>query len=70
MWVTNMVPVRKKNGEIWICIEFRNLNKVSLKDKYHFPKMEHIVQMVVVSERIPTMDNFLGYNEVKVLPED
>ena len=26
-WVLNMVPVRKKNGDIRICIDFRNLNK-------------------------------------------
>ena len=26
-WVSNLVPVRKKNGDIRICIDFRNLNK-------------------------------------------
>ena len=31
-WLANVVPVRKKNGEIRICIDFRNLNRVSLKD--------------------------------------
>jgi hypothetical protein len=33
-WVSNLVPTRKKNGEIRLCIDFRNLNKVSLKDNY------------------------------------
>lgn len=28
-WVSNMVHVRKKNGDIRICIDFRNLNKAS-----------------------------------------
>lgn len=31
-WVANLVPMRKKNGEIRICIDFRNLNQLSLKD--------------------------------------
>ena len=31
-WVVNLVPVRKKNTEIRICIDFNNLNIVSLKD--------------------------------------
>ena len=31
-WLANVVPMRKKNGEIRICIDFRNLNRVSLKD--------------------------------------
>ena len=61
-WVANMVPVRKKNGEIRLCIDFRNLNKVSLKDNYPSPKMEHILHKVVGSERISTMDGFSGYN--------
>jgi hypothetical protein len=25
-WLTNLVPVRKKNGEIRLCVDFRNLN--------------------------------------------
>ena len=67
-WVSNMV--RKKNGEIKLCIDFRNLNKVSLKDNYPLPKMEHILQKVVGSERISTMDGFSGYNQIKLFPED
>ena len=67
-WVANLVPVRKKNGEIRLCIDFRNLNKVSLEDNYPLPKMDHILQRVVGSERISTMDGFSSYNQVKVLP--
>ena len=48
-WVANLVLVRKKNGEIRICIDFRNLSKVSLKDHYPLPKMDHILQKVVGS---------------------
>ena len=68
-WVANLVPVRKKNGEIRPCVYFRNLNKVSLKN-YPLPKMAHILQKVVEAERISTMDGFFGYNQIKVLPED
>ena len=61
-WVANLVPVRKKNGEMRLCVAFRNLNKVSLKDNYPLPKMDHILQKVVGAERISTMDGFYGYN--------
>lgn len=37
-WLSNVVPVRKKNGEIKICIDFRNLNRVSLKDNYPYQR--------------------------------
>ena len=69
-WVANLVSVKKKNGEIRLCIDFKNLNKVSLKDNYPLPKMEHILQKVVGSERISTMDGFSRYNQIKVLPEN
>ena len=69
-WVANLVPVRKKKGEMRLCMDFRNLNKVSLKDNYPLPKMDQILQRVVGSKRISTMDGFSGYNQVKVLPED
>jgi hypothetical protein len=42
-WVANLVPVRKKNGEIRICVDFINLNRSSKKDNYPLPKMEHIL---------------------------
>ena len=51
-------------------MDFRNFNKVSLKDNYPLPKMDQILQKVVGSDRISTMDGFLGYNQIKVLPKD
>jgi hypothetical protein len=42
-WVANLVPVRKKNGEIRLCVDFRNLNRSLQKDNYPLPKMEHIL---------------------------
>ena len=61
-WVSNLVSVRKKTWEIRMCIEFRNLNKASLKDNYLLPKMDHILQRVVGSKIISLLDGFLGYN--------
>jgi hypothetical protein len=42
-WVANLVPVRKMNGEIRLCVDFRNMNRCSLKDNYPLPKMDHIL---------------------------
>ena len=42
-WVSNLVTTRKKIGEITLCVDFINLNKVSLKDNYPLPKMDHIL---------------------------
>jgi hypothetical protein len=48
-WVANLVPVKKKSGEIRLCVDFHNLNKVSLKENYPLPKMDYILQKVVGS---------------------
>jgi ribonuclease HI len=69
-WVSNLVPTRKKTGEIRLCIDFRNLNKASLKDNYPLPKMDHLLQSVVGSSRISLLDGFSGYNQVLVHPDD
>jgi hypothetical protein len=69
-WIANLVPVRKKNGEIRLCVDFRNLNRCSRKDNYPLPKMEHILQRVTGSVRISMIDGFSGYNQIFVLPED
>ena len=37
-WISNIVPVEKKDsGKIRVCIDFRNLNKATLKDEYPMP---------------------------------
>lgn len=45
-WVSNLVPVRKKNGDIQICIDFRNLNKAYQKDNFPLLPMEQILQAI------------------------
>jgi hypothetical protein len=42
-WLANLVPVRKKSGEIRLRVDFRNLNKCSLKDNYPMPKMDPLL---------------------------
>ena len=69
-WVSNLVPTRKKTGEIRLCVDFRNLDKVSLKYNYLLPKMDHILQRVVLCSWISLLDGFSGYNQILVQPED
>jgi hypothetical protein len=69
-WIANIVLVRKKNGEIRLCFDFRNLNRCSRKDNYPLPKMEHILQRVTCSTRMSMIDGLSGYNQISVLPED
>jgi hypothetical protein len=69
-WVANLVPVRKKNGEIRLCVDFRNLNRSSLKDNYPLPKMDHVLEKVVGANRMSMIDGFSGYNQIVVHQDD
>jgi hypothetical protein len=68
--VANLVPIRKKSGEIRLCVDLWNLNKVSLKDHYPLPKMDYILQKVVGSQKMSMLDGFSGYNQIIVHPND
>jgi ribonuclease HI len=68
-WIANLVPVRKKNGEIRLYVDFRNLNKCSRKDNYSLPKMEHILQKVSGSKVMSFIDGFSGYNQIAIHPD-
>eukprot|EP00253_Pinus_taeda_P003068 PITA_03068 len=69
-WISNLVPTRKKTGEIRLCVDLRNLNKLSLKDHYPLPKMDHILQRVVGASRISLLDGLSGFNQILVHPND
>jgi len=69
-WVANLVLVRKKNRDIRMCVDFRNLNRVSLNDNYPLPKMDHIFQKVVGSQKMSMLDGFSGYNQIAVHLDD
>jgi hypothetical protein len=62
--------MRKKNGEIRLCVDFRNLNRSSKKDNYPLPKIEKILQRFVGSSKMSMIDRFSGYNQISIFPED
>ena len=61
-WVANIVPIRKKNREIRICVDFQNLNQASLKDNFSLPNMDHFLQTVAGFEMMSMLDGFSSYN--------
>lgn len=69
-WVENLVLVQNKNGDIRLCVNFQNLNKASDKDGYPVSSMEQTLQQDSGSEMFSLLDDFSGYNQVLVAPED
>ena len=70
LWCSNLVIVRKKNGSITICIDFRNLNTSCLKENYPLLDMETLLQRVIRLGMMSMLDGFSGYNQVLVNKED
>ena len=42
-WLSNIVPVAKKDGKIRICVDYRDLNKASLKDNFPLPNIHILI---------------------------
>ena len=61
-WLSNIVPVKKKNGQIRCCVDFRNLNKACPKDEFPLPNMDLLIDSVAGSAMFLFMDGFNGYN--------
>ena len=61
-WVANLVPLRKKSEEIRLCVDFRDLNRVSLKDHHPLTSMDQIFSKVGSFEIFSFLDGFFAYN--------
>ena len=53
-----------------MCVDFRDLNKASIKDNFPLPNMEFLLQQVTRSDFMSMLDGFFGYNQVLVAEED
>jgi hypothetical protein len=67
-WVSNVVPVQKKTGDIRLCLDFRALNRASVKYIFPLPNMELIFQQVEGAQMISLI--FSGYNQIRVKREN
>ncbi len=61
-WLVNIVPVKKKNEKLRICIDFRNLNLATPKDEYPMPIADMLVDAAAGHEVLSFMDGHTGYN--------
>ena len=69
-WVANIVLVRKKSGQIRVCVDFQDLNKACPKDDFPLPITELLVDSTTGYEALSFMDGFSGYNQIKMDKKD
>jgi hypothetical protein len=69
-WVSNLVMWNKKQGTIYICVDYRDINKACPKDNYLTPFIDQVIDECVGSEIFFLMDGFYGCNQINILPAD
>ena len=69
-WISNVVPVYKKNGKLRVCIDFRDLNKAMPMDGYPMPIADMLVDAAAGHKVISFMDGNAGYNQIFMIEED
>jgi hypothetical protein len=65
-WASNVVLVRKKNGKLRMCVDYRMLNDRSVEDAYALPRIEEVFDILKGSKYFSTMDIKAGYHQVEI----
>ena len=65
-WVSNPIPMNKKQGTIHICIDFHNLNGACPKDNFPTPFIDQIIDACAEHEAFSFMDGFSEYNQIQI----
>jgi len=62
--------VKKKDGSMRMCIDYRNLNAVTVKNKYPLPRIDDLLDQLKDAKYFSKIDLRSGYHQMKIRPED
>jgi hypothetical protein len=63
-WVSNLIHVDKNQGTIHVCMDFQDLNKACLKEKFPTPFIDQIIDECAGTKIFSFMDGFSRYNQI------
>lgn len=69
-WMAPAVYVRKKSGDLRMCVDYRELNKKTVKDAYPLPLPDEVQDRLANSTIFSTLDLQSGYWQLPVNPDD
>ncbi|KAK9938756.1 hypothetical protein M0R45_015477 [Rubus argutus] len=69
-WGAPVLFVRKKDGSLRLCIDYRQLNKVTIKNKYPLPRIDDLFDQLRGAQIFSKIDLRYGYHQLLVKKED
>ena len=69
-WSSPVVIVPKRDGTQRICIDYRKINQVLVKDSHPLPRIDDIFATLGNSKYFSTLDLKSGYHQISVAPKD
>lgn len=69
-WGAPVLLVKKKEGIMRLCIDYRQLNKVTIKNKYPLPRIDDLMDQLVGACVFSKIDLRSGYHQIRVKDDD
>ena len=69
-WGAPVLFVKKKDGSLRMCIDYRGLNKATIKNKYPLPHIHDLFNQPTGSKMFSKIDLRSGYHQLKIKEED
>ncbi len=69
-WCSPLGPVRKANGDIRLCVDFRRVNELTVKDPYYMSVLEELLMKVGGSKCLSKLDLTKGFHQLAIKLED
>lgn len=69
-WNSAVVVVPKKNGDIRLCIDYRQLNSLTERPIYHIPDTKELFDTLDGAEYFSTLDLSMGYHQIEMNDSD
>jgi hypothetical protein len=69
-WGCSALFVEKKDKELRLCVDYRPLNVVTIKNKYPLPRIDIMFDQLVGTQVFSKIDLRSGYHQIKICAED